>query len=147
MLASSFSHNGLMNLGRGMCFRCHQFEHVMSAIYDNIAHGAGLAVVWPAYSKYIYKNPIALPKFLRLAYEVFNIDASNNKEEDAYKGIIALENYFKSLGMPTKMSDLGIKKDMLEELSLQVSWNKTRTINDLIPLTYKEMKEIYELMF
>ena len=147
MLASSFSHNGLTNLARPMCFRCHQFEHVLSAVHDNIAHGAGLAVVWPAYAKYIYQNPIALPRFLKLSYEVFNIPKSNDKVHDAYMGIIALEDYFKALGMPNKMSDLGIEKDELLDLSQRVSWNKTRTINDVIPLTYKEMMEIYELMF
>lgn len=147
MLASSFSHNGLMELGRSMCFRCHQFEHVLSAVHDNIAHGAGLAVVWLAYAKYIYKNEIAFPKFLRLAYEVFDVTPTNDKENDCYLGILKLEEYFKKLGMPSKMADLGITLDELEDLSLKVSWNKTRTINDVIPLTYKEMKEIYKLMY
>jgi alcohol dehydrogenase YqhD (iron-dependent ADH family) len=82
MLASSFSHNGLMELARPMCFREHQFEHVLSAVHDNIAHGVGLAVVWITYAKYIYKNEIAFKRFLRLAYEVFNIEKTDNKEED-----------------------------------------------------------------
>ena len=147
MLASSFSHNGLTNIARPMCFRVHQFEHVLSAYDDKIAHGAGLAVAWPAYAKYIYKNEYALPKFLRLAYEVFDVEETSNKEEDAYNGILKLEEFFKELGMPLKMKDLGIEKDALEHLALKVSFNKTRTIEDVIPLTYKEMKEIYELMY
>ena len=147
MLASSFSHNGLTNIARPMCFRVHQLEHVLSAYDDKIAHGAGLAVAWPAYAKYIYKNEIALPKFLRLAYEVFNVKETNNKEEDAYNGILKLEEFFKELGMPLKMKDLGIGKDALEHLALKVSFNKTRTIEDVIPLRYKEFKEIYELMY
>ena len=147
MLASSFSHNGLTNIARPMCFRVHQLEHVLSAYDDKIAHGAGLAVAWPAYAKYIYKNEKALPKFLRLAYEVFNVKETNNKEEDAYNGILKLEEFFKELGMPLKMKDLGIGKDALEHLALKVSFNKTRTIEDVIPLRYKEFKEIYELMY
>ncbi|RIA75701.1 hypothetical protein EI71_01270 [Anaeroplasma bactoclasticum] len=147
MLASSFSHNGLMELARPMCFRAHQFEHVLSAVHDNIAHGAGLAVVWIAYAKYIYKNEIAFKRFLRLAYEVFNIEKTDNKEEDCYNGILKLQEFFKDLGMPQNMADLGVSKDELEDLSLRVSWNKTRVIEDVIPLTYKEMREIYELMF
>jgi alcohol dehydrogenase class IV len=49
--------------------------------------------------------------------------------------------------MPQNLADLGVSKDELEDLSLRVSWNKTRVIEDVIPLTYKEMREIYELMF
>lgn len=147
MLASSFSHNGLMEMSRPMCFRAHQFEHVMSALHDELAHGAGLSICWIAYSKYIYKNEIALPKYLRLAYEVFNVKPTGDKYKDAYLGIEKLEEFFKALNMPLKMSDIGIDKEELEELALKVSWNKTRTIDDVIPLTYKEMREIYELMF
>ena len=148
MLASSFSHNGLMELARPMCFRCHQFEHVLSAVHDEIAHGAGLAVCFPAYAKYIYKkSPIAFNRFLRLAYEVFEVEPSMDKDKDCLLGIERLVEFFKNLNMPTKMRDLGIEKEELEELSLRVSWNKTRVIEDVIPLTYKEMREIYELMF
>ena len=148
MLASSFSHNGLMELARPMCFRCHQFEHVLSAVHDEIAHGAGLAVCFPAYAKYIYKkSPIAFMRFLRLAYEVFEVEPSIDKDADCLLGIERLVEFFKNLNMPTKMADLGIEKGELEDLSLRVSWNKTRVIEDVIPLTYKEMREIYELMF
>lgn len=148
MLASSFSHNGLMELARPMCFRCHQFEHVLSAVHDEIAHGAGLAVCFPAYAKYIYKKSnVALNRLLRLAYEVFDVKPSRDKEKDCLLGIERLVEFFKNLNMPTKMADLGIEKDELEDLSLRVSWNKTRVIEDVIPLTYKEMREIYELMF
>lgn len=148
MLASSFSHNGLMELARPMCFRCHQFEHVLSAVHDEIAHGAGLAVCFPAYAKYIYKkSPIAFMRFLRLAYQVFEVEPSMDKEKDCLLGIERLVEFFKNLNMPTKMADLGIDKSELEDLSLRVSWNKTRVIEDVIPLTYKEMREIYELMF
>jgi alcohol dehydrogenase YqhD (iron-dependent ADH family) len=148
MLASSFSHNGLMELARPMCFRCHQFEHVLSAVHDEIAHGAGLAVCFPAYAKYIYKkSPIAFMRFLRLAYQVFEVEPSMDKEKDCLLGIERLVEFFRNLNMPTKMADLGIDKSELEDLSLRVSWNKTRVIEDVIPLTYKEMREIYELMF
>ena len=79
--------------------------------------------------------------------EVFNIEKTDNKEEDCYNGILKLQEFFKDLGMPQNMADLGISKDELEDLSLRVSWNKTRVIEDVIPITYKEMREIYELMF
>jgi alcohol dehydrogenase YqhD (iron-dependent ADH family) len=86
-------------------------------------------------------------RFLRLAYEVFEVEPSIDKDADCLLGIERLIDFFKNLNMPTKMADLGIEKDELEDLSLRVSWNKTRVIEDVIPLTYKEMREIYELMF
>jgi alcohol dehydrogenase YqhD (iron-dependent ADH family) len=117
-------------------------------VHDEIAHGAGLAVCFPAYAKYIYKkSPIAFMRFLRLAYQVFEVEPSMDKEKDCLLGIERLVEFFKNLNMPTKMADLGIDKSELEDLSLRVSWNKTRVIEDVIPLTYKEMREIYELMF
>jgi alcohol dehydrogenase YqhD (iron-dependent ADH family) len=70
-----------------------------------------------------------------------------DKEKDCLLGIERLVEFFRNLNMPTKMADLGIDKSELEDLSLRVSWNKTRVIEDVIPLTYKEMREIYELMF
>ena len=148
MLASSFSHNGLTEIARPMCFRVHQFEHVMSALHDDIAHGAGLAVAWIAYAKYIIsKNEIAKERFLKLSYDVFGINKTSDKYNDALNGILKLQEFFISIGMPKNMADLGIKEDELENLTLHVSWNKTRTIEDLIPLRYDEMKEIYKLMY
>jgi len=147
MLASSFSHNGLTTIGRPHYFRCHKFEHVISGEFDNVSHGAGLAVCFPAYAKYFYKNEYAFPKFLRLAYDVFNVKETNNKESDCYQGIIELENYFKSIGMPTSMEDLGIDKSYLEEFSLKLTANKTKNIPDIIPIDYDAAKDIFALMW
>lgn len=147
MLASSFSHNGLTSIGRLYYFRAHQFEHVISGVFDEVAHGAGLAVVWLAYSKYIYQNPVALPLFLRLSYEIFGVLPTDDKEKDAYSGIMKLEEYFQQIGMPTKMLDLGISPQYLEEFALRLSQNKTRIIPDIIPIDYEIGKQIFAMMW
>jgi len=147
MLASSFSHNGLTNIGRGSLLRVHQFEHVISGFYDEVAHGAGLAVAWPAYSKYVYKNEKLLPIFARLAYELFDVEKTSNLEEDAYLGIIKMEEYFKKLGMPTRMEDLNIPCSELERFTNKLSKNKTSVINDVVSLEHDDMKEIFKLMY
>ena len=147
MLASSFSHNGLTHVGRNYLLRAHIFEHIISGLYDEVTHGAGLAIVWPAYAKYIYTNEIALPLFARLAYELFDVEKTSDLAHDAYLGIIKMEEFFKSLGMPTRLEEVGINVSELERLALTLSNNKTKVINDLIPLGYEEMKSIFALMF
>lgn len=147
LLASSFSHNGLMNIGRSLYFRAHKFEHIISGMFDEVAHGAGLAVVWIAYAKFIYKKPVVFNKFLRLSYEVFGIDETEHKEIDAYNGIIKMRYFFKQLGMPLSLNDLGIDKSNLEEMTLKLTSNKTKLVDDVIEIDYDVAKKIFELMW
>jgi alcohol dehydrogenase YqhD (iron-dependent ADH family) len=147
MLASSFSHNGLTHIGKRYLLRAHIFEHIISGFYDNVTHGAGLAIVWPAYSKYVYKNPLLTPLFARLAYELFDVKKTDNIVEDAYKGILLMEEYFKLLNMPTRLDDVGIKTDELEKFALALTNNKTKTISDVVDIDYDAAKEIFSLMF
>lgn len=147
MLASSFSHNGLTHVGRDYLLRAHIFEHIISGFYDNVTHGAGLAIVWPAYSKYIYKNPLVTPLFARLAYELFGVEKTLDLAADAYKGIIRMEEYFKALDMPLRLEDVGINIDELERFSLAISKNKRVVIKDIIDIDYEVAKAIFSLMF
>ncbi|MBP5648637.1 MAG: iron-containing alcohol dehydrogenase [Clostridia bacterium] len=146
MLASSFSHNGLTNIGRGMCFRVHQFEHAISGVFDRVSHGAGLAVCWPAYSLFIYKNPKVLPKFVRLSRDLFYIPDSGDSEKDALEGINKMKKFFSALDMPTTLGELGIDASSIPQLAWMCSRGKTRVINDVVPIGYDEMEQIFNLM-
>lgn len=146
MLASSFSHNGLTNIGRNYLLRVHLFEHVISGLHDEVAHGAGLAIAWPAYAKYVYKNELVLPKFLKLAYEVFDVEKTNDILNDAYLGIIKMEEYFNSLGMPTRLEDVNINISELDTLVSYLLKAKEKIV-DVITLEEKDMREIFKLMF
>ncbi len=147
MLASSFSHNGLTSIGHNYYFRCHKFEHVISGFYDHVSHGAGLAVVWLAYAKYVYQDERVLPRFLRLAYEVFNVVKTEDRINDAYQGIKKLETYFKAIGMPTKMQDLQIDIDNLERFALKLTNDKNNLVADFVPIDYNRAFEIFKLMW
>lgn len=70
MLNSSLSHNGLTNIGKPFMMPVHQMEHVLSGLYPSVAHGAGLAVMFPAWAKYYLKYDEA--KFSYLAECLFN---------------------------------------------------------------------------
>jgi hypothetical protein len=106
MWASSLSHNGLTGCGNdGGDWAVHGLEHELGGKYD-VAHGAGLAAVWGAWARYVYKN--CLCRFHSFAVNVMGVRPSGTKEELALKGIEELEEFFKFLGMPTNLRELGV---------------------------------------
>ncbi len=144
MWAGSLSHNDLMGAGRDYFMTCHQLEHEISGIYDSVAHGAGLSIIFPAWAKYIYKHNVE--KFCQYAVRVWNIQMNfENPEETALKGIIATENYFKSIDMPVRLSELNITDEKFEEMAEKCTFFGNRTLPDYIPLGKKEIIEIFEL--
>ena len=99
MWAGSLSHNGLTGCGKEYMMRCHQLEHELSGAYDRIAHGAGLAVIFPAWAKYIF--PYNITRFAQYAVNVWGAPMNfEHPERTAQAGIGATEQYFRSMGMP-----------------------------------------------
>ena len=106
MWAGSLSHNGLAGCGNdGGDWMTHKLEHELGGLYD-VAHGAGLASVWGSWARYVYKN--CLPRFKRFAVNVMGIEPTGTDEETALKGIEALEDFFRSINMPTSLRELGV---------------------------------------
>lgn len=144
MWASTLAHNDLLSCGRIGDWASHDLEHELSALYG-IAHGAGLAVVFPAWMKYVYKHDIA--RFCQFAMRVFDIEMDTfNPEETAVKGINYLEKFFTSIGMPVRLSELGITDDRFEEMAQKATNNNTSTKGNFVPLNASDCKKIYELM-
>ena len=141
MLASSFSHNGLTSIGKTYNMPVHQLEHPLSGKFSSIAHGCGLAVLFPAWCRYYYKYDI--DKFATIGEKIFNI-YSGDKEADALSTISAFEEYFVSLGMPTKLSQLGVKEEDIPDLVNKVTRNGSRTVyHHSKPINDEVAKEIY----
>lgn len=141
MWASSLSHNGLTSCGRRGFLAVHQLEHALSGIYDEVAHGAGLAVLFPAWARYVYKADVK--RFERFAKEVWRVEG-DTPEQTAKLGIEAMADYFKSIGMPSTLAELNISKEKASELSNHCTFNKTKTIQSTITLGYEEIKEIFQ---
>lgn len=117
MWAGSLSHNGLTGCGIiGNDFATHGLEHELSGMFD-VAHGAGLAAVWGSWARYVYKD--VLPRFVRFAVEVMNVPKVGTDEDIAIQGIEALENFFREIGMPTSIHELGydLTPQQVEELA------------------------------
>lgn len=106
--AGTIAHNNLLGVGRVQDWASHGMEHEISAIYD-VAHGAGLATVVPAWMRYVYTTDVA--RFARFARNVFGISEQGDDEAVALAGIDALEAFWRELGLPTSMRELGIPDD------------------------------------
>ena len=108
MWAGSLSHNDLTGSGRDVFLTCHQLEHELTGMYDFVAHGAGLAIIFPAWAKYVYKYNVE--KFCQYAVRVWNVEMNfENPHETALKGIMATENYFNLLTLPVRLSELNYR--------------------------------------
>lgn len=141
MLASSLSHNGLTSIGKQMGMPVHQLEHPLSGSFPYIAHGLGLAILFPAWCKYYYKYDI--DKFTTLGERVFDI-YSGDKEQDALATISAFEEYFARMDLPNKLSELGVKKEDIESLVNKVTNNNTRTVfHHTKPINDEVARKIY----
>lgn len=140
MLCSTISHNGLTSIGKNYEMPCHQLEHALSAYDPKITHGAGLAVVFIAWANYVYTKNIA--KFSLFAKEVFNVNCENDLQ-CAKIGINLLQEYFKSLGMPTSIREFGLTKADIPQIVNIATRNDTRVIGRLVPLTAKDVEAIY----
>ena len=106
MWAGSLSHNGLTGCGTGGGdWACHQLEHELGGQYD-VTHGAGLSALWGSWARYVYKeNP---ERFAQFATNVFHIPCGLDFEKTALQGIQAMEDFFRSIQMPTSLHQLGL---------------------------------------
>lgn len=115
MWDSSLAISGLLSLGKETDWQAHEIEHAMSALFD-IAHGAGLAVVHPNYLKYIYKK--APEKFARYAVNIWHISpAGKTTEKLALEGIEATGQYFREIGAPTTLGEVGIQEADIDQIA------------------------------
>ena len=144
MWASSLSHNNLTSCGRESYLAVHQLEHALSGEYDEVAHGAGLAVLYPAWAKYVYKHNVS--RFAQFARRVWDVDCSDD-EKAAIMGIEKMAKYFEFLGMPTKIRDFGIDDDCCDRLADLCTFGKNRTIKSFVELDYDKVKEIFRNCF
>ncbi len=144
MWASSLSHNGLT--GAGNSFRGdwapHQLEHELGGMFD-VAHGAGIAAVWGTWARYVYKNKPE--RFARFGERVLAVKQTGNVEKDALAAIDAMDDFFRSIDMPTNLRELGIEptKEQIEKLTEKCTFFGTRTLGSMMVLGEKEINDIY----
>ncbi len=144
MWASTVAHNDFLSCFRVGDWSSHQLSHELSGMYD-ATHGAALAVAFPAWMTYVYKHDVQ--RFCRFAVEVMGVEMDFfHPEETALKGIAALRAFFKSIGMPTTLSELGVPEDKLDVLADKVKRGADGTTGQFVKLTRADCLKIYQLM-
>ncbi|MDD3520689.1 MAG: iron-containing alcohol dehydrogenase, partial [Actinomycetota bacterium] len=141
MWASTIAHNGILGTGRKEDWASHKFGHELSALFG-ITHGASLSIMFPAWMKYVYKNNLDL--FVQFAERIFSVDTKGlKKEEVALKGINCLEKFFSRLGLPTRLSDIKVDLNKIDEMSGKIV--ARGPVGNLVKLDKEDAIEIYKL--
>ena len=146
MLMSSLSHNGLTSIGKTFAMPVHQLEHPLSGLYPEVAHGEGLAILWPSWAKYYL--PYEVDKFDSLARNVFDLH-DVDKYKNAEKGILLMQEFFISLGISSKLNELNTtKKISIDALVDKFSQGGTRVVaHHAKPMDQEVAREIYTNCF
>ncbi len=143
MWSGTVAHNNLLNTGRPGDWASHDIEHELSAQYD-IAHGAGLAMVFPAWMKYVYKHDIN--RFVQFAVRVWNVEEDHfNREKTALAGIAKLEGFWSSLGLAVRLSAASLDDTHFNIMAGKCTADDTRTVGNFVKLGQKDVVNIYTL--
>ena len=134
-------------MGREQDWACHGMEHELSAIYD-VAHGAGLAVLTPGWMQYVYKDNINM--FVQFAVNVMGVEGSY-RDPDAIvqEGIARLRTFFKRMGLPGTLAELGIGEDRLEEMAKKATgaaFGEESPLGGFKKLYWQDVLAIYKLV-
>lgn len=142
MWEGTLAHNEICGVGNEQDWAPHTLEHQLSALYD-VAHGAGLAVMYPAWMEYTMPhNPM---RFAQFANRVFGLSMDfADPKRTAKAGIVALRNFFKSIGMPLNFADIGAKEEDIPRMLNLLSVDATHTIGNFVPLNRDACETIYK---
>lgn len=142
MWAGMVAHNDTCGVGRDSDWSSHQMEHELSGLYD-VAHGAGLAVMFPAWMKYVMNHDVM--RFAQFAVRVWGCEMDfQNPEKTAKQGIECYEKFVSSLGMPIRFSELGAKAEDIPVLVKTMGLGNN-TQGSFVKLTEDDVRKIYEL--
>ncbi|TVQ20881.1 MAG: iron-containing alcohol dehydrogenase [Spirochaetaceae bacterium] len=141
--AGTIAHNGILGVGRQEEWTTHALEHELSALYD-MTHGAGLAVMFPAYMEYTLEEDVE--RYYRLATKAFGVPENhNNKKAVAREGIQRLKGFFIEIGMPVTLKEAGAKKEDFPKLLETLKKNKGNKLGSFMKLKLSDAKKIYEM--
>lgn len=145
MWAGSLSHNGLTGCGTTGDWATHQIEHELGGMFD-VAHGAGLAAVWGSWARYVYKEEPE--KFAQFAVNVMGIPAEKKSADElAQEGICAMEDFYRSIDMPTSLTELGIQPtdEQILEMAQKCVFFGKRTVGGFKVLKAEDVEKIYQM--
>lgn len=141
MWAGTVAHNNICGVGRLQEWSSHGIEHELSALYD-CAHGAGLAVVMPAWMEYVM--PAGPARFARFAERVWGVPGGDTASM-AREGVTRYRAWLKSIGMPTSFSELGARAEDIPRLAANLGLREGQTLGTFRPLATSDVEAILRL--
>ncbi|MDC7225711.1 MAG: iron-containing alcohol dehydrogenase [Spirochaetales bacterium] len=143
MWTGTVAHNNILDTGRLGDWASHDIEHELSGMFD-IAHGAGLAIIIPAWMKFVYKHDVE--RFAQFAERVFFVERDYaDPEKTVLEGIYRLEQHFKRMGMAVRLSEVGITADSFEEMADRATSGDTATLGNFVKLDKESIIRILKL--
>ena len=142
MWAGMVAHNDTCGVGCEEDWASHFLEHEVSALY-NVAHGAGLAVIVPAWMTFMAEHHPR--KVAQLANRVFGVPEEENLQEMALACVSRLKHFFRYIGLPVSFKELGIEHPDIPLLVRKLHENKGPLVGNYVKLTPTLSEEIYRL--
>ena len=142
MWCGTVAHNGTCGVGREKTG--HPMHWNMKSVLSiMLAHGAGLAVIFPAWMAFMAEhNPAKIAQF---AHRVFDIPKSEDLEEMALAGTARLKHFFRYMGLPVSFKELGIEHPDIDRMLVSLQRNKGELLGNYVKLTMTDCREIYRL--
>jgi len=146
MWAGSLAHNDLTECGTEKDFATHRLEHELSALFG-VTHGAGLAALWGSWARYVMPRHVS--RFVQFAVNVMGVSQDfAHPYQTALRGIEAIEQFYRQIGMPTNIPELIGRSVTDDEITLMVdkcSRGRTITLGALEVLRPQDMEVIYRM--
>lgn len=142
MWASTLAHNNICGVGRVQDWGSHALAHGVSALFD-AAHGAALAAIFPAWMKYVVDEDVE--RFARIARVLWNVPETDDKKQMALDGIAAYEDFLRTIGMPTRLTQLDVPEDGIDKLVAVTYALGNHTVGQFKKLTPEDAEAVYRL--
>lgn len=142
MWAGTVAHNGTCGIGCVEDWASHFIEHEVSAVY-NVTHGAGLAVIFPAWLTYMASHNVR--KVEQWARRVWDVEPSADATAVALEGVKRFKQFLKSIGMPVTFAELGIDSPDIPLLVNKLHEDKGELVGNYVPLDREASRAVMEL--
>ena len=140
--AGTVAHNDIVGVGRSQDWNSHAIEHELSGMYD-VAHGAGLAVIMPAWMEFVMHHNIM--RFAQMAVRVFGCEMNFEKpEQTALAGIRSFRNFLHGIGLPINLKELGAKVEDIPVLVKNQGLGEGKT-GGFVSLSSDDITKIYHI--
>ena len=143
-LAATIGNSPIIEMGAASDWAVHNIENPITSSFQK-THGSTLAIITPAWMRYVYKRD--LPKYAEFATRVMGVSADfYDLETTALRGIEALEQFIKEIGLPLHLSEIGVTEDCFEEMADHATVDiGVERVGMVSQLTRDEVLEIYQL--